>query len=201
MGKKPAKNKMDDRPSAAVRIRVYKRDRFQCTYCGAPGTDAELEVDHIIPLAKGGSNHMSNLTTACRKCNARKGTRDAPPIGRAKSRSPEPDGSLVGRCLHTLNEKGDVHYQGQIIDDIGDRVFVQLFSFMDGEPTNCIALEKSFVFDEKKCALYRNCDQMNARFRVLQRATFRREGWEFFEHDDDFEDFMFRRGEYAPKEV
>jgi len=191
---------MDERPSAAVRIRVYKRDRFQCTYCGVPGTEAELEVDHIVPLAKGGSNHMSNLTTACRKCNAKKGTHDAPSIRRAQPRSPESNGSLVGRCLHTLNEKGDVHYQGEILDDLGDRVFVQLFSFMDGEPTNCITLEKSLIFDEKRCALYRDCRQMNTQFRVLQKATYRREGMQFFEHPDDFDDFLFRRGDYAPEE-
>src|ERR1700731_2001398 len=59
-------------PSAAVRIRAMKRDRFRCTYCGAPGTHAELEVDHIIPCSKGGSHHISNLTTACRKCNQKK---------------------------------------------------------------------------------------------------------------------------------
>jgi hypothetical protein len=70
-------------PSAAVRIRVMKRDRFRCTYCGTPGTDAELEVDHIIAFARGGSHHMSNLTTACRRCNQSKGDRDAPRSGGA----------------------------------------------------------------------------------------------------------------------
>jgi 5-methylcytosine-specific restriction protein A len=55
-----------------------KRDKFRCTYCGAPGTDVELEVDHIIPVAKGGSHHMSNLTTACRMCNQCKGVGAAP---------------------------------------------------------------------------------------------------------------------------
>lgn len=60
-------------PSSKVKMRVMKRDRFQCTYCGAPGTDAELEVDHIIAVSIGGSHHMSNLTTACRACNQKKG--------------------------------------------------------------------------------------------------------------------------------
>ncbi len=67
-----------DGPSAAVRIRVMKRDRFRCTYCGAPGTDVELEIDHIIAVARGGSHHISNLTTACRNCNQTKGAGDAP---------------------------------------------------------------------------------------------------------------------------
>lgn len=70
-----AQNKRGAGPSAAVRIRVMKRDRFTCTYCGVSGQDAELEVDHIIPVAKGGSHHISNLTTACRNCNQSKGAR------------------------------------------------------------------------------------------------------------------------------
>lgn len=74
----------NDSPSAAVILRVFKRDRFQCTYCGAPGTDAELQADHIIAVSKGGSHHISNLTTACRVCNQSKGNREAPAFGRAR---------------------------------------------------------------------------------------------------------------------
>src|SRR5512139_3047893 len=69
------KRKNGEGPSAAVRIRVMKRDRFTCTYCGESGQNAELEIDHIIPVAQGGSHHISNLTTACRMCNQKKGTR------------------------------------------------------------------------------------------------------------------------------
>lgn len=35
--------------------------------------DLELEVDHIIPRAGGGSDHISNLGTSCRDCNRGKG--------------------------------------------------------------------------------------------------------------------------------
>lgn len=62
-------------PSAAAVLRVMKRDRFRCTYCGASGNDSELQVDHITPVAKGGSHHLANLTTACRNCNQSKGSR------------------------------------------------------------------------------------------------------------------------------
>jgi 5-methylcytosine-specific restriction endonuclease McrA len=40
-----------------------------CAYCGAQG---RLEVDHRIPLSRGGSNRIENILPACRSCNARK---------------------------------------------------------------------------------------------------------------------------------
>lgn len=49
---------------------VMRRDKYTCTYCCAVG--GILEVDHIVPISKNGSNEMSNLTTSCRKCNRQK---------------------------------------------------------------------------------------------------------------------------------
>jgi hypothetical protein len=51
---------------------VLKRDNYSCAKCGAsPSSDhtVELEVDHMQPLARGGSNGIDNLQTLCRKCN------------------------------------------------------------------------------------------------------------------------------------
>jgi HNH endonuclease len=42
-----------------------------CAYCGQ-SNPAKLGVDHVIPLALGGSNDLSNLTVCCHRCNARK---------------------------------------------------------------------------------------------------------------------------------
>jgi len=56
------------------RYEVLKRDGFQCCFCGATGKEAKLEVDHIIPRSKGGSNHKGNLQTLCFSCN--RGKRD-----------------------------------------------------------------------------------------------------------------------------
>ncbi len=43
-----------------------------CVYCGAE--NVPLEVEHIHPRSKGGSNRVSNLTLACRGCNQKKGS-------------------------------------------------------------------------------------------------------------------------------
>lgn len=57
-------------------VREYLLNKFarQCAYCGAK--DTALEVEHIQPRSKGGSNRISNLTLACHSCNQRKGNRD-----------------------------------------------------------------------------------------------------------------------------
>lgn len=53
-----------NRPSnwPSIRAQVLARDRFTCQMCGAR---SELEVDHIIPVAKGGSWELDNLWTLC----------------------------------------------------------------------------------------------------------------------------------------
>ena len=61
--------------SPKLRFDVLRRDKFVCQYCGACGPDVELEVDHIIPVSRGGSDDISNLKTACINCNRGKGDR------------------------------------------------------------------------------------------------------------------------------
>jgi len=53
------------------RENVFKRDGFTCQYCG---TNKELTLDHLIPKAKGGETSWSNLVTACKQCNSKKGS-------------------------------------------------------------------------------------------------------------------------------
>ncbi len=51
---------------------VLKRDNYRCVVCGAsPAVDhsVRLEVDHIVPVAKGGSDDLGNLRTLCQNCN------------------------------------------------------------------------------------------------------------------------------------
>lgn len=67
-----------------LRAALFKRDDFRCFWCNTtcrpPGmgkpTDATATVDHLIPVAKGGSNEFSNLVTACRRCNELRGHLD-----------------------------------------------------------------------------------------------------------------------------
>lgn len=71
MGPKRKRKKL----SKTLRFEVFKRDSFKCQYCGKSAPEVTLEVDHIIPVAKGGSNEIFNLITSCRDCNAGKSDR------------------------------------------------------------------------------------------------------------------------------
>ena len=59
----------------ALRQAVYERDNFTCQYCGFHASEKELEIDHIVPVSRGGTNDIDNLRTSCSKCNKKKGAK------------------------------------------------------------------------------------------------------------------------------
>lgn len=58
--------------SKKLRFEVLKRDSFTCQYCGQSAPNVVLNVDHIEPVAKGGTNSIINLITSCFDCNSGK---------------------------------------------------------------------------------------------------------------------------------
>ena len=61
-----------------TRNNVFKRDGYQCQYCG---TSKDLTLDHVIPRSKGGKSTWTNLITACKRCNAKKGDYSLEKVG------------------------------------------------------------------------------------------------------------------------
>lgn len=57
---------------ALSRQNIFKRDGYNCVYCGA---GEHLTLDHVVPRSKGGRDSWHNLVTACQKCNTEKGDR------------------------------------------------------------------------------------------------------------------------------
>lgn len=62
-------------------VREYLLEKWgrKCAYCSKK--DVPLEIEHIIPKSRGGTNKVSNLTLACRGCNQRKGNKTAAEFG------------------------------------------------------------------------------------------------------------------------
>jgi len=75
--KENKKNEKEARDPIPPKLRtdVFRRDKYVCQYCGISGPNAELEVHHVIPVSRGGTDDINNLKTACFKCNRGMGDR------------------------------------------------------------------------------------------------------------------------------
>ena len=68
-------DRMPQMDVAFSRRNLFKRDHYQCQYCGVqPGGD-ELTIDHVVPRSKGGVSSWTNCVLACIACNKRKADR------------------------------------------------------------------------------------------------------------------------------
>ncbi|NNM43642.1 MAG: HNH endonuclease [Chlamydiae bacterium] len=75
MAEERKRKKINDK----TKLEVFFRDSCTCQVCGSspvtsPGL--KLEVDHVIPFSKGGTDEISNLQTKCFNCNRGKGNNE-----------------------------------------------------------------------------------------------------------------------------
>lgn len=59
--------------SKEERAAIARSQRYKCMYCGVRLTSDNLQIDHMDPVSRGGSNDDENLQALCRRCNIRKG--------------------------------------------------------------------------------------------------------------------------------
>jgi 5-methylcytosine-specific restriction endonuclease McrA len=81
----------DRAPRFGVRLtrrNLLLRDGYRCQYCGDEPGIRELNVDHVLPRARGGRDAWDNLVISCRDCNLRKGKRTPEEAGMRRARSP-----------------------------------------------------------------------------------------------------------------
>jgi 5-methylcytosine-specific restriction endonuclease McrA len=55
---------------------ILTRDAYRCVRCGVSVTSSTANIDHIVPLSKGGTNSTDNLRTLCRPCHVLRARRD-----------------------------------------------------------------------------------------------------------------------------
>ncbi|KAF0248018.1 MAG: HNH endonuclease [bacterium] len=91
---------------AGYELRQYLLEKFQrkCAYCNKK--DIALQIEHIIPKSRGGTNSVTNLTLACEKCNLKKGNKTAQefdyPQVQAQARLPLKDAAAVNTTRYAL---------------------------------------------------------------------------------------------------
>lgn len=61
--------------SSKTKLEILQKYNFKCVSCGnspANNENVKLEIDHIVPISKAGSNDLDNLQVLCKQCNIKK---------------------------------------------------------------------------------------------------------------------------------
>jgi hypothetical protein len=87
----------------SLRAEVAHRARYHCEYCGYPeaASSTPLEVDHIIPEARGGPTTFNNLALCCRRCNLHK---------HVKTEAIDPHTGVTVRLFHPRTQQWSEHF-------------------------------------------------------------------------------------------
>lgn len=64
---------MNSRIKRYIKQQLYERQNGRCAYCGEKKRIRLMTIDHIVPLAHGGTDKIKNLQCTCKKCNYLKG--------------------------------------------------------------------------------------------------------------------------------
>jgi 5-methylcytosine-specific restriction endonuclease McrA len=94
---------------AGYEVREYLVEKWglQCSYCDSEGLP--LQVEHIHPRSKGGSNRVSNLTLSCERCNIKKGTK---PVKEFLTKDPARLEKILQQAKQPLKDAGAVNSIG-----------------------------------------------------------------------------------------
>jgi hypothetical protein len=92
---------------------IAYRDNFACRFCGDRPGNQNIEIEHLIPVSKGGSDNPENLVAACVKCNRNKGDLVMFPAAMIEGRCTLDDSWFVHRSFGAWQVK--VHPEGNAV--------------------------------------------------------------------------------------
>ena len=167
-------------------VREYLLDKWRrkCAYCGK--TDVPLEVEHIVPKSRGGTDRVSNLTISCRACNVKKGDKTAEEFGYPTIQQQAKQPLNATACLNTI--------RWRIVKQLAAEY---TYGYVTKYQRNKLGLEKSHVndafviaggTDQERCRPYQVIQvRRNNRSLQLNRKGFkpsiRRQRYELQPHD------------------
>jgi hypothetical protein len=117
-------------------VKEYLLDKWgrKCAYCGK--TDVPLEVEHIVPKSRGGTDRVSNLTIACRACNVKKGDQIAEEFGYPTLQQQAKQPLKAAACLNII--------RWRIVEQLGAEY---TYGYVTKYHRTKLGLEKSHVND------------------------------------------------------
>ena len=92
---------------------MFQRDKFTCQYCGKTTPEVILEVDHVTPKSKGGTDDFDNLITSCRECN--RGKSDFEVIPNIRDTNPDTMRRLADEDLALMIELDSIKKRLKVI--------------------------------------------------------------------------------------
>ena len=120
-------DKFPPREVKFTRRNIYKRDKNTCQYCGKTFRPEELNIDHVVPLSRGGKDTWENVVCSCISCNLRKGNKTLKEAGMRLIRKPKkPEwGTFIKENLANIKEESwksflDVAYWNVELDQDND---------------------------------------------------------------------------------
>lgn len=158
--------------SLRVRFNIFKRDSFTCQYCGKTPPSTVLEVDHLIPVSKGGENIDDNLITSCFDCNRGKSDINLTELPQTTAQKLESIkerelqykeyqklllsiDSRVNREVEVVNDKFKVYFPGNIFTE---RFKTSVKKFIDKLGLvcvlGCLDLACTRIYDAEKATSY-----------------------------------------------
>ena len=167
-------------------VKEYLLDKWgrKCAYCGK--TDVALQLEHIVPKSRGGTNSVSNLTLACKTCNVKKGDQTAEEFGHPTIKQQAKKTLKATACLNNLRWK--------IVAQLGAE---HTYGYVTKYHRNKLGLEKSHIndafviaggTDQERCRPY-EVIQVRRSNRSLQlnrkgfKPSIRRQRYELQPHD------------------
>ncbi len=117
-------------------VKEYLLEKWgrKCAYCGKTGVP--LEVEHLVPKSRGGTDRVSNLTISCRKCNLKKGDKTAEEFGYPHLQHQASQPLKAAACLNTIRWK--------LVEQLGAEY---TYGYVTKYQRNKLGLEKSHVND------------------------------------------------------